>query len=141
MDSEDLEDLEAIMALACGEGPPEAVRRGVRPYKRDGIGRLLKLWTKFAGEILKSPDREIQQATPLETDVPLNIIKSYLWWRVKYGKGRIDGKAITVQTLRKEFYQIARHIARQTDKTWSARDFADIKEVHPTWTNFTGGSN
>lgn len=57
------------------------------------------------------------------------MIKSYLWWRVKYGKGRIEGKAITVQTLRKEFQQIARQIARQTDKIWSAKELADIREV------------
>jgi hypothetical protein len=57
------------------------------------------------------------------------MIKSYLWWRVKYGKGRIERKAITVQTLRKEFQQIARQIARQTDKIWPARELADIREV------------
>ena len=84
---------------------------------------------RFAGKILKSPDREIQQAKPLEQDVPLHMIKSYLWWRVMYGKGRIEGKAITVQTLRKEFQQIARQIARQTDKIWSAKELADIREV------------
>jgi predicted restriction endonuclease len=84
---------------------------------------------RFAGKILKSPDREIQQAKPLEKDVPLHMIKSYLWWRVKYGKGRIERKAITVQTLRKEFQQIARQIARQTDKIWSAKELADIREV------------
>ena len=43
----DSEDIKAIMALTYGEGPLGAVRPGVRPYKRDGIGRQLKLWTKY----------------------------------------------------------------------------------------------
>lgn len=40
-------DIKATMALTCGEGPLEAVRPGVRPYESDGIGRLLKPWTKY----------------------------------------------------------------------------------------------
>ena len=82
---------------------------------------------RFAGSVLKSPDREIYQA--LDTDVPLNIIKAYLWWRVHTGKGRINGNKITVQTLKKEFYQIARQITREIDRTWSRKEFAIMKEV------------
>ena len=84
---------------------------------------------RLAGKVLKSPDRETQLEKPLENDVPLHMIKAYLLWRVKVGKGRIEGKAITVQTLRKEFQQIARQIARQTDKVWSVKELADIREV------------
>lgn len=40
----DFEDLNDIMALACGEGPREVVKRGIKPYEKDGVGRLLKLW-------------------------------------------------------------------------------------------------
>jgi hypothetical protein len=46
MDS-DLDDLEAITALAAGGGPPEAIQCGIRPYERDGVKRLLKLWKKY----------------------------------------------------------------------------------------------
>lgn len=82
---------------------------------------------RFAGSVLTSPNRETYEA--LDTDVPLNIIKAYLWWRVHTGQGRINGNKITIQTLRKEFYQIARHNTRETDRTWSGKDFANMKEV------------
>ena len=82
---------------------------------------------RFANIVLKSSDREKYEA--LDTDVPLNVIKAYLWWRLNTGKGRLNGNKITTQTLRKEFYQIARHNTRETDRTWSGKDFADMKEV------------
>jgi hypothetical protein len=43
----DCDDLEATMALAAGEGPLEAVQRGVKPYEIDGFERLLKLWKRY----------------------------------------------------------------------------------------------
>jgi hypothetical protein len=77
--------------------------------------------------MLKSPDREKHQA--LDTDVPLNILQAYLWWRVKTGKGRLSGNTITVQTLRKEFQQITRQITRETGREWSQKELANMREV------------
>jgi len=45
MDS-DCDDLEAIVALAAGEGSLEAIQRGVKPYETDGVERLIKLWKR-----------------------------------------------------------------------------------------------
>ena len=34
----DLEDLNDIMALACGDGPPEVVKLECKIYEKDGVG-------------------------------------------------------------------------------------------------------
>ncbi|KAF1924802.1 uncharacterized protein M421DRAFT_8453 [Didymella exigua CBS 183.55] len=122
-------DLNDIMALARGEGSPHLVKPKAKPYEEGNIGRLLSYWKKFAGEVLQSPEREKQQAAPLENDVPMHFNQAYLAWRVKYGQGRIDGKAITVQTLKKEFQQIVEVIAYETGKTWLAKDIAEMRRV------------
>jgi hypothetical protein len=40
----DFDDLDDIMALACGNGPAEIVKPVCKVYEKDGVGRLLKLW-------------------------------------------------------------------------------------------------
>lgn len=87
---------------------------------------------RYAGEVVNSPEREEQQVAPLKTDVPPVIIGRYFAWRVKHGRGRIDGENITVQTLKEEWQVIAKQIICEINKTWLPKDSADMRRVIST---------
>lgn len=83
---------------------------------------------RFAGQVLSSPHREVQQAAPLETDVPKEWIRSYMAFRLKYAEARIE-EGVTVQTLLKEFQQIMRTISKNTGTAWLPKDKTAMKQV------------